>query len=206
MLFIYASDRIYYCGGSIISNTHILTVAHCCIPGATIKVGVGSEFKFELKKRDVKRVHVHPLFIYPNSNDIAILALKRSLIYSKAIQPVQLPHWMEEIPYSQLVNVTGWGLVNEFEVANRLQFAEISIVNITECSRMYEGNDSQSSYICAGHRDEGKSACVGDSGGPLVAHNVQYGIVSSGEDYCGPPALYTNVLHFRLWIQKVTGI
>lgn len=48
----------------------------------------------------------------------------------------------------------------------------------------------------------------GDSGGPLVNNLMLIGIVSFGEE-CGfstAPGVYTEVVQFRRWIKKFTGI
>ena len=67
--------------------------------------------------------------------------------------------------------------------------------------------------FCAGYEQGEKDACQGDSGGPLFYQSrpgegaVLYGIVSWGTDCAQPrqPGVYTNVFHYRDWLQVVMG-
>lgn len=59
--------------------------------------------------------------------------------------------------------------------------------------------------ICASNpKNYEVDSCQGDSGGPLICDEKVYGIVSFGRG-CGEPnnaGIYTDVYHFREWIDK----
>lgn len=85
-----------WCGGSLISETEILTAAHCTQGKrpSRIKVIVGENniTDQEQIKLEVAEVLIHPL--YNNStfnNDFSILRLASPLSYSSRISPVCLP-------------------------------------------------------------------------------------------------------------------
>ncbi|TEA23166.1 hypothetical protein DBR06_SOUSAS1362610001, partial [Sousa chinensis] len=42
----------------------------------------------------------------------------------------------------------------------------------------------------------------GDSGGPLVCNNVAQGIVSYGNRFGTPPAVFTRISSFLPWIRR----
>ncbi len=63
--------------------------------------------------------------------------------------------------------------------------------------------------FCAGYYSGGIGACQGDSGGPIGVKDeegrfVLTGITSwsRGCAWKGLPAIYTNVLNYRKWIEK----
>jgi len=94
---------------------------------------------------------------------------------------------------------------------NELQYVEMPIVDRETCQADYSGiNGVGEGMICAGVPEGGVSACSGDSGGPLSCpreDGSQYlaGIVSWGMIPCGQPnmpSVYTNVGHFRDWIDE----
>lgn len=203
------NENVPYCGGSIISQIYILTAAHCVDHNFydEIKIGVGQaspEYDFVY---DIANITVHEEYSDRFAHaDIAIIALKKPLKYSKTVQPVKLPQPNHILFDNTAMIVSGWGHTDDQGTHPKiLQYTLIYKINSNKCRLFYDSFDD--GMLCAGNNDV-KNSCNGDSGGPLVSGDIQYGIVSYGTIKCITtiPAVYTNVGYYRNWITEKTGL
>ncbi|KAL9927417.1 CLIP and Tryp_SPc domain-containing lethal (2) k05911 isoform 2-T2 [Glossina fuscipes fuscipes] len=213
-----------FCGGSLITNNHVLTAAHCVarmnswdVAALTAHLGdynIRTDFEVQHITRRIKRLVRHKGFDYNTlHNDIAILSLDEPVRFSHEIRPICLPTSTSQQTRSysgQLAIVAGWGSLRESGPQPAiLQKVHVPIWTNTECAQKY-GRAAPggiiSSMICAGQAT--KDSCSGDSGGPLIVneagHYVQVGIVSWGIG-CGKgqyPGVYTRITSLLPWIYK----
>ncbi|XP_030069532.1 ovochymase-1 [Microcaecilia unicolor] len=209
------SNNQHYCGGTLISNTYIVTAAHCRFSARRDKVVVG---KPDLAATvlgntplTVKSVYVYesPRTV-PPTNDIMLLELKAPLVLTGNVSTICLPEKHEQISSNVKCVSAGWGTINPVsdEYPFYLQQAKIPLLSNSDC-RDYWGTDIKDDNFCAGAA--GSSSCMGDSGGPLVCKiNGTYkliGIVSWGSSVCDAhaPAVYVNVSVYRDWLSLVTN-
>ena len=140
-----------YCGGSIITISHILTAAHCTFDSSTndvkdaasVKVLVGEHDTSDLEedRKDVSKIRSHTKYNHDNADyDVSILFLTAPLTFSSTVAAVCLPASTQSLYTGQVATVTGWGLTSSGgSPASTLQEAEVEVITNQACSDHYPG-------------------------------------------------------------------
>jgi len=216
------------CGGTLVSDRHVITAAHCTQYRSTsfMEVRVGTLEKYpSWWNEDVLRIRLsrkeeHPWWNITGfyDNDIAVLELETPIDWAAFpnVRPACLPkgETIEDAVNKSSV-VSGWGLINNSGASPQfLQRVNLTINGRENCGYMANNwRPLPEDRFCAGPIEGGKDSCRGDSGGPLVASGREnngaatlFGVVSYGYKCAQPnlPGVYANVPYFlnqETWLQ-----
>jgi len=208
-------DYSLFCGGCLISNTTVLTAAHCVAGASNIEVRLGATRLDAVEPGAISVVSIDTI-IHPEysagslANDIAIIELPNGTVLNEYIRPVQLPPaFLWDITNEQ-VTVSGWGKTSDgsIGISATLNYVNDIVISNSDCAYFYDDLVTVTK-ICTASTG-GQSPCDGDSGGPLVydingVYNL-VGIVSFGHAAgceLGWPTVYTRVTSHLAWINSV---
>ncbi|XP_051173898.1 vitellin-degrading protease-like [Leptopilina boulardi] len=205
----------FFCGGSIISENYILTAGHCSrynTDAYTIRAGSSYIYK-NGSEHNVIEVINHENFGTIDgilANDIALMKVDPPFQLDATRQTIKLMGKGKTLAAGLNGLVSGWGRLTEGGLAPRkLQGVIVPLISKKSCQQQYSFMGRiPDGQICAALPQGGKDACQGDSGGPYVVGNSLAGIVSWGVGCARPkmPGVYTEVSHYRDWIEKHSGL
>merc|ERR1712243_472945 len=200
-----------WCGGTLISDRHILTAAHCTEKKtpASIQILLGEHRTNDdlFTRVDISKINDDPNYSMPNG-DFSILTLTNPVTFTSSIRPACLPATTDKTYEDELATVTGWGTLSSGgNQPTVLMEVDVTVTTNEICNNVYGGRINDL-HICA--MDPGKDACQ-DSGGPLVVKEndrwTLIGVVSFGHGCATPdvPGVYARVTQRMDWIRANTA-
>ncbi len=195
-------DEGYYCGGSILDATTIVTAAHCVEDGdgagTFVRAGVTDSRDASGQDIDAISIRSHPDYAETGIGDIAIVTLAEPLTFNAAVQPIATAT-RAEIDSASVATVTGWGAKSENGGDSPAQLLSATVPLVGDASCSAELDTDAAGEVCAG--GTGTDTCYGDSGGPLVittADGPKLAGVTSWGDECGAdtPGVYAEVPNY----------
>ncbi|KAJ2722071.1 hypothetical protein GGI07_003558 [Coemansia sp. Benny D115] len=225
---ILTASGVGFCGGTLVTDSLVVTAAHCVYnyntggtwPIGGMRVGLGNVVLAEQHFDHVLSVHVHPDFDPREPrNDIAVLEIPSitgrvggaapATIYTGSLEP------------RMRLTAVGWGRTTTGgggRLPDRLQQTEIAVGEVASCRRFVPRFESSNGpQICTENRlMPGTDTCQGDSGTGVFAmmdgRMYLAGLTSYGANLAGDPtcalndgyAIYTHVAYYRAFIDGLS--
>ncbi|XP_064186327.1 mast cell protease 1A-like isoform X4 [Anguilla rostrata] len=207
---VFVQGNKHACGGFLVSNSFVMTAAHCLEWGENLTVLLGAHDISEKRKSiwaEVKFYHIHPGYDRDRQeNDIMLLQLKTAVQKSKEVQWIPLPKKDKDIKPKTLCSVAGWGAIKtNGTLSPRLLEVNVSVVDRKLCDKLWK-RPITNRMVCAGGIVSNRGVCKGDSGGPLVCKDTAVGIVAFGDRNCNTPKkpdVYTKISKYLPWVKCI---
>uniref|UniRef100_A0A182LU12 Peptidase S1 domain-containing protein n=1 Tax=Anopheles culicifacies TaxID=139723 RepID=A0A182LU12_9DIPT len=212
------------CGGSVLTRNFILTAAHCVVSeGSTLArdgVAIMGSHNRTVREDSQQRIRYASsgIFRHPNyvssslRNDIALVRLNSSMIFTDRIQPVRLPAHSDTRLFGGFIGtVCGYGRTSDTSssISSVLMFTTNAIMTNAECIVQWSFATISSQNVCMWGTG-GRSSCNGDSGGPVTVPDggpLLIGLVSFGSARgcaVGKPSVHTRVSYYLDWIEATS--
>ncbi|CAF4135531.1 unnamed protein product [Rotaria sp. Silwood2] len=220
------------CSGTILSDSYILTAAHCVerihasillAGNVTIATGIYSRSKQFQTIRKVDQIVIHPNWtrlVNGLRDDIAILHLAEpfdfttNLLIGRTCLPPQLNSTNDIVKYppsniSLVMIGFNFDENSNYTASDVIQQATLLSIyhNHSTCAKSINHIETQ---FCAEVYKDYKSACIGDSGDPILRwigdRWEQVGIFSYTTDSCAAAnyqIVFTRMAAFYVWIERV---
>ncbi|EDV99518.1 vitellin-degrading protease [Drosophila grimshawi] len=202
-------DNVHMCGASILSETQLLTAAHCCyrngklIDPSRITCRVGSTNQYAGGRIvSVASITSHPDYDKLDNN-LAIITLTTPLVFTDRIKVIELVDKNDPLPAEgTVISVFGWGHTVDGTSSFKIRQLNLKLATDAACQDAYSEHDATKS-VCLTHTLK-EGTCYGDGGGAAVYQGKLLGVSNFVVGACGSryPDVFVRTAGFSDWLQQ----
>ncbi|XP_030369253.1 seminase [Scaptodrosophila lebanonensis] len=206
-------DNELICTGSVISQWHIVTAAHCFedLDVEKIFINAGDSTK-KVETFGLSKIGIEKLWIHPTYNKLKFIGDIAGIQTNRALKGDEigiLPFCKKPLRAGDVVTVAGFGRHKDpgnfrknFTSA-QLRYIKVPIIAKGECNEKLR-RKLPNNVLCATAYDN-RTTCMGDSGGPLIFDNQLCGI-ATWTSKCGEgvrPDIFMKIWFYRNFLNNI---
>uniref|UniRef100_A0AB38ZEC3 Venom S1 protease 28 n=1 Tax=Ectomocoris sp. TaxID=3104572 RepID=A0AB38ZEC3_9HEMI len=213
--FVYLEEDKVLCGGTIITQRHIITAAHCTEPFTPEEYGIFiGHHNYKKAKNEINLLAPEKFIEHENYDsftlkyDISLVIMKEIIEFSKNVGPACMPKTTDLNVIKHRVKILGWGLTRyKGKTSDTLLKVNVDVQEFNTCVEKNIHLELQDIHQLCTFR-KSKDSCSGDSGGPLLwvdPDTNRYTLValtSYGTNCAKYPAVNSDITYFLYWIQQ----
>lgn len=173
------ASNTHYCGATIITRKWVVSTAICNQKRRSkdVKIATNTIDQKQGTLYQVKVIVIHKHFnLYEKSNNIALLQTVKVIEFNDHVSSIRYASKYKDVIESAVIS--GYGdTVYGGAGANRLRFAQVTTLKLSDCKARHKGVFIYDNTFCT-FGNMGVGVCDGDFGGPVVANNELIGIAS----------------------------
>jgi len=203
-------DEYFHCGAAIISESHLLTTAHCLesydsVNEIAVHIGYGLPGNNDARITKVESFILHPNYNPTElTNNIAILKLEERLELNWKVRAPCIFNKDRSFAGAK-ATFCGYGVTENNNHNGTLHTAILDVIDMDECRKRHDFTISDDN-ICT--RTDGKAICALDQGSPLIYYTgwplkekpILIGLASWTKCEAGEADVFTSVTQFHDWI------
>ncbi|KAG7309588.1 hypothetical protein JYU34_004052 [Plutella xylostella] len=197
-------SNYHVCGGAVITEQHVLTVAHCVHNASPeyvyLVVGTNNLQQGPRIPYNVSSIIEHEDYNATSRlNDIAIV--KSSGKFDLKLTDI-LPLYPLELQEGDPLMLTGFGAFEPHgDSSSILYMLNMQVFSQSTCKYAMRYTKEVADTMFCTFQEKGSGTCHGDSGGPILKDNQLAGLISWGIPCAvGFPDVHTRINHYIPWI------
>ena len=138
-------DDAWFCGGTLISDSYILTAAHCADGATYADILLGAWDIREPDEPNRVQISSYEMVVHPGwnandlSNDLALIVLPSPVDFTDYISPICLPASGDTADEGEKMTIVGWGKPSDSAggISPTMRYVEVPVITNEYCNAVF---------------------------------------------------------------------